>query len=187
MSELEQFRAMKNDFFKNHFQSPLSNEQKKNFNGLNYFPENEALRFTLPLDRYAKPEPIRMQTSKGDLRDFLKIGQIHFPVNGQEITLQVYESGDNPGEYFLPFVDATAPQETYGAGRYLDPERVSHDMLLVDFNVAYNPYCVYGDKWSCPIPPTENRLQVRIEAGEKNFEQHPSPIETRALGSVHSS
>lgn len=172
MSELEEFRAMKDEFFKTHVQSPLSAEQKKNFTGLNYFPENDALRFTLDVERYPKPEHIQMQTSKGDVRDFFRVGQIKFPVNGVETTLQLYESQDNMDEYFLPFVDATAPAETYGAGRYLEPERVGPDRVLVDFNVAYNPYCVYGDKWSCPIPPAENRLNVRIEAGEKNFGDH---------------
>lgn len=169
MSALTQQRQAKDEFFKNHFQSPLSDQQKKNFSGLNYFPENQALRFVLDLERYLTAEPIQMQTSKGDVRDYMKIGQIHFPVENNEVALQVYESKDNPGEYFLPFVDATAPQETYGAGRYLEPERVGLDRLLVDFNAAYNPWCVYGDKWSCPFPPAENRLTVRIEAGEKNF------------------
>jgi uncharacterized protein (DUF1684 family) len=172
MSELSEYRKLKDDFFKNHFQSPLSAEQKKKFTGLNYFPENDALRFVLELERYAQPEPIQMQTSKGDLRDYFKVGQIRFSVRGQEVTLQVYESEDNPGEYFLPFTDATAPEETYGGGRYLEPERVGMDTLLVDFNAAYNPWCVYGDEWSCPFPPAENRLNVRIEAGEKKFEQY---------------
>lgn len=169
MSEIDEYRKTKDEFFKNHFQSPLSEEQKKNFAGLNYFPENDALRYVLPLERYAQPQAIQMQTSKGDVRDYLKVGQIRFAVSGQEVTLQVYELEDNPGEYFIPFVDATAPQETYGAGRYLEPEVVGADKLLVDFNAAYNPWCVYGDKWSCPFPPAENRLAVRIEAGEKNF------------------
>lgn len=169
MSALSEYRKHKDDFFKNHFQSPLSAEQKKNFSGLNYFPENEALNLTLPLERYAQPAPIEMQTSKGDVRDFLRVGQIRFPVDGQTVTLQVYESVDNPGEYFLPFTDATAPAETYGGGRYLEPERVGASTLLVDFNLAYNPWCVYGDQWSCPFPPAENHLTVRIEAGERNF------------------
>jgi uncharacterized protein (DUF1684 family) len=104
------------------------------------------------------------------VRDYVNVGQIRFRVKGEEAVLQVYESEDNPGEYFVPFVDATAPQETYGAGRYLEPEQIGPDKLLVDFNLAYNPYCVYDySKWSCPIPPAENRLRVRIEAGEKNF------------------
>lgn len=173
MSNLEQFRNMKDDFFKTHFQSPLSAEQKKNFTGLNYFPENDALRFTRELERYENPERIEMQTSKGEVRDYFKVGQIRFPVEGVETILQVYESEDNAGEYFVPFVDATAPQETYGAGRYLEPERGGADKLLVDFNAAYNPYCAFDPrKWSCPLPPQENRLTVRIEAGEKNFEPH---------------
>ncbi len=172
MSALQEFRQHKDAFFKQHPQSPLSAAQKAIFTGLNYFPENDALRLTLELEPYAQPEAIQMQTSRGDLRDFLKVGQIRFPVNGQEVTLQVYESEDNPGEYFVPFADATAPHETYGAGRYLEPERVGPTKLLVDFNLAYNPYCVYGDRWSCPIPPAENRLNVRIEAGEKNFAAH---------------
>lgn len=170
MSELEEFRKRKDDFFKNHFQSPLSAEQKKNFTGLNYFPENQALRFVLELERYPDPERVEMQTSKGEVREYLKAGQFRFPVNGAQAALQVYESLDNEGDYFVPFVDGTAPNETYGAGRYLEPEQLGTDKFLLDFNLAYNPYCVYGDKWSCPIPPQENRLRVRIEAGEKNFE-----------------
>ena len=73
------------------------------------------------------------------------------------------------GDFFLPFVDATAPDETYGAGRYLDIEPIGDGKFLIDFNYAYNPYCAYNDKWSCPIPPKENRLKVRIEAGEKKY------------------
>lgn len=169
MSELTEFRQMKDDFFKTQPQSPLSAEQKKHFTGLNYFPENDALRFTLDLERYPKPEHIQMQTSKGDLRDFFRVGQIHFPVNGVETTLQVYESTDNMDEYFLPFVDATAPAETYGAGRYLEPERIGPDKLLVDFNVAYNPYCVYGDKWSCPFPPPRKSPHRSHRSRRKEF------------------
>lgn len=170
MSQLEEFRKMKDDYFRKDAGSPLSPELKKGFTGLNYFPENEALNFTLDLERYENPERIEMQTSKGDVRDYFRVGQIRFPVNGVEAILQVYESEDNPGDYFVPFIDTTAPAETYGAGRYLEPERVGPDRLLVDFNAAYNPYCVYDySKWSCPIPPAENRLGVRIEAGEKNL------------------
>ncbi len=170
MSELAEFRKMKDNFYKTNPQSPLTADQKKNFSGLNYFPENEELRFDLPLERHPHPAPVQMQTSKGEMRDYLNVGQIRFPVQGEEVILQVYESEDHPGDYFLPFVDATAPQETYGGGRYLEPEPIGPDKLLVDFNLVYNPYCVYDySKWNCPIPPAENRLKVRIEAGEKNF------------------
>lgn len=172
MTELEEFRQMKDEFFRDHPQSPLTEEQKKGFEGLNYYPENAALRFDLPIEWYDKPNHVRMQTSTGDVQDYMRTGQIHFQVNGEPAALQVYQAADEDGGYFIPFVDATAPAETYGAGRYLEPDELGEGKLHVDFNLAYNPYCAYDPiKWSCPLPPAENKLKVRIEAGEKNY--HP--------------
>jgi len=171
MSDLCKFRKRKDKFFKSNPQSPLTDEQRINFSGLNYFPENPALRFELNIERYDKPGLTAMQTNRGTVQEYYQIGQIHFSVDGDTATLQVYEPVDDPGNYFMPFVDATAPWETYGAGRYLEPELIGKDKLLVDFNVAYNPYCAYNNEWSCPFPPLVNRLKVRIEAGEKKF--HP--------------
>ncbi|HEY3290725.1 MAG TPA: DUF1684 domain-containing protein, partial [Anaerolineae bacterium] len=72
--------------------------------------------------------------------------------------------------FFLPFVDALAGTETYGAGRYLEPEPIpGGQQFQVDFNLAYNPYCAYNDQWSCPLTPAENRLTVPVRAGEKVF------------------
>ena len=174
MSTLEGFRKEKDDFFRDNRQSPLTVEQKRGFQGLRYYPEYPALRLELPLEKAAMPQPVVLQTSTGEAREYLRAGQVRFHVNGQEAVLQVYL--DDHG-YFLPFVDATAPDETYGAGRYLEPHDLSTGMdaavlrprLIVDFNLAYNPYCAYNERWSCPIPPRENRLTVRIEAGEKRF------------------
>lgn len=109
-----------------------------------------------------------MQTSTGDAQDYLRIGRVRFHVKGEEATLQVYRAVRGSG-YFIPFLDATAPAETYGAGRYLEPEIIRDGILRVDLNLAYNPYCAYNEHWSCPLPPQENRLSVRIEAGEKKF------------------
>jgi uncharacterized protein (DUF1684 family) len=171
MSEIIEFRKAKDNFFKTSQQSPLTKEQKKDFVGLQYFPENPALRLELPLERYADPERITMQTNTGATQEYFKVGQVRFHVNGEDAALQVYESTDNPGSYFVPFVDATAPAESYGAGRYLEPEEFHDGELIVDFNLAYNPYCAYNSNWSCPFPPPENRLKVRIEAGEKKFHE----------------
>jgi uncharacterized protein (DUF1684 family) len=88
-------------------------------------------------------------------------------VEGQEAQLTIYQ---NENGYFLPFVDALAGKETYPAGRYLEPEELYGNHFLVDFNLAYNPYCAYNEMWSCPITPAENRLKVPIRAGEKMFE-----------------
>ena len=168
MSELTDFRQEKDAFFRSDAQAPLDAEQRKSFNGLKYYPENAGLRFNLELEKAAKPEPVVMATSTGDQQDYFHVGQVRFKAGGQEAVLQVYVSASG-GDYFIPFVDATAPAETYGAGRYLEPEDLGGGKLHVDFNRAYNPYCAYNDLWSCPLPPRENRLAVRIEAGEKKF------------------
>ena len=167
MGILENFRNEKDKFFKNDLNSPLTQEQKMVFSNLNYFPENTALRLELAMEWVIPPVTVNMITSTGDRRDYLHKAKIRFQVDGQEAVLQVYE--DSFGGYFLPFVDATAPQETYGAGRYLEPEEIRPGVLLVDFNMAYNPFCAYNNRWSCPIPPHENRLTLRIEAGEKKL------------------
>ncbi len=169
MSPLDQFRAQKDDFFQHDWQSPLEADQRKGFTGLKYYPENPALRLTVPIEEYPDKATLTMITSTGSAREYVKYGHFSFDVNGEAATLQVYQDPDND-YFFLPFVDATAPDETYGAGRYLDIEPIGDGEFLIDFNYAYNPYCAYNDKWSCPIPPKENRLKVRIEAGEKNFE-----------------
>ena len=73
------------------------------------------------------------------------------------------------GRFFLPFRDKTSGNETYELGRYLDPQMSPDGHLMIDFNYAYNPYCAYGEGWSCPFPPRENWIEVPIEAGEKMF------------------
>ena len=169
MTSLEEFRNEKDDFFKNDYQSPLTAEEKRSFQGLRYYPENLRLRLELSLEKDEMPTPVVLQTSTGEAREYIHAGQVRFDVDGQEAILQVYL--DDYDGYFLPFVDATAPEETYGAGRYLEPHDLGDNRLLVDFNLAYNPYCAYNELWSCPIPPRENRLKVRIEAGEKKFHE----------------
>jgi uncharacterized protein (DUF1684 family) len=169
MTELDEFRARKDDFFLHDWQSPLETERRKDFHGLKYYPENPMLRIITPLGMYEERQPVTMLTNTGSAREFVKIGCFTFHVGDETAVLQVYQDVENDS-LFLPFVDATAPEETYGAGRYVDVEPLGDDKYLIDFNFAYNPYCAYSDKWSCPIPPQENRLKVRIEAGEKKFD-----------------
>jgi len=168
MSELTDFHKAKDDFFKNDPQSPLNQAQKGAFSGLNYYPENTQLRYNLPIEKTEKMEHVIMATSIGDQQEYVHVGQIRFSVGGQDAILQVYVS-EGGFDYLVPFVDATAPEETYGAGRYLEPGELGDGNLYVDFNLAYNPYCAYNDNWSCPLPPSVNRISVRIEAGEKKF------------------
>ena len=167
MTDLDDFRQEKDHFFKHDGQSPLTREQRKAFTGLTYFPENADLRLEAAVEPAQTKETIQMQTSTGEVQAYQKYGRFKFAVDGQEAELTIY-SGDNG--YFLPFADALAGGETYGAGRYLEPEPLGGGKFLVDFNLAYNPYCAYNPNWSCPIPPKENRLTVAVRAGEKVFQ-----------------
>ena len=169
MSELDAFRAEKDEFFEQHPQSPLTPEQRRDFHGLQYFPENDALRLEVKVEPFQDQLPMMMQTSTGGVQEYTRFGRFHFQVDGKETELTIYQGGD--GYYFLPFVDSLAGNETYPAGRYLEPEPLPGNRFLVDFNIAYNPYCAYNEMWSCPITPAENRLKVPIRAGEKLFHE----------------
>jgi len=167
MSELDDFRAEKDDFYKNHFQSPLTREQKRDFKGLSYFPENDDLRLEVQVELLNDPNPMMMQTSTGGVQEYMRFGKFKFDVEGQPAELTIYQSEHG---FFLPFVDSLAGEETYPAGRYLDLEVLPGNRFIVDFNFAYNPNCAYNEMWSCPITPAENRIKIPIRAGEKLFQ-----------------
>ncbi|HAF63074.1 MAG TPA: hypothetical protein DCK95_12240 [Anaerolineaceae bacterium] len=169
MSALTDFRKMKDAYFLSDPQSPLTKQQKHDFKGLHYFPENPALRFVLKIEPFAEKETVSIQTSKGDIRSYVRFGEINFAVETRQVRLTVYETEHG---FFLPFVDALVGKETYPAGRYLEIEDQGDSTFLVDFNMAYNPYCAYNDRWSCPLTPLENHLSVAIRAGEKLFSVH---------------
>jgi hypothetical protein len=166
MNDLADFRKMKDEFYAQDHQSPLTPAQKNGFKGLQYFPENEDLRLEIRVEKFPEQKQLQMQTSTGDVQTYTRYGRVKFKVEGQDAELTLYSSHHG---FFLPFVDSQAGETTYGAGRYLDPEQLPNGKFLIDFNVAYNPYCAYNESFSCPIPPTENRLSIPIKAGEKNF------------------
>jgi uncharacterized protein (DUF1684 family) len=175
MNQLSEFRREKDRFFATDLQSPLTPEQKRHFRGLNYFPEDPELRLEVVVEEFPKKDTIQMQTSTGGVQTYTRYGRFTFTVDKQqaELTLYVSRSG-----FFLPFADSLAGSETYGAGRYLEPEPLGGGNFLVDFNLAYNPYCAYNDQWTCPLTPLENRLKVPIRAGERVF--HGEETETGA-------
>jgi uncharacterized protein (DUF1684 family) len=166
MNELEAFRAEKDDFFGNDPQSPLTREQKMEFKGLGYFPENPSLRLEVTAEEFPNKERVEMQTSTGDIQIYIRHSRFRFRVEGRDAELTIYEGSNG---FFLPFVDSLSGKETYPAGRYLEPEPLPGGRFLIDFNMAYNPYCAYNENWSCPLTPFENRLKVPINAGEKLF------------------
>jgi hypothetical protein len=156
-------RRQKDEFFKHHPQSPLTDAQQATFIGLRYYPPDPALDLIVAVTPFAEQEEIAVETTTGEVRQYVRYGEFRFTVEGEEARLTIY---DTPHGWFLPFVDANANGETYGAGRYIDPEELPGGRFHVDFNLAYNPYCAYNDAYSCPLTPFENRLKVAIRAGE---------------------
>jgi uncharacterized protein len=169
MDTLTEFRKAKDDFFRNDPHSPLTRDQRLAFAGLRYFAENPTLDLTVDLEPYQDKKRVSILTNTGDTQIYLRLGKFSFVVDAVPASLTVYA---NEHGFFLPFADSLAGKETYGAGRYLEPERLPNGRFHVDFNQAYNPYCAYNENWSCPITPQENRIKVPIRAGEMTFEEH---------------
>ena len=173
---VEGFRLDKDEFFKTDPRSPLPESERAAFTGLPYYPVDEGLAFEdRVLEPYTGDEPSNFQipTSDGKLRPAHRAGVLRFELDGapRQLTAYTFDGGDGQS-LFVPFLDQTSGTETYGAGRYLDLEPEADGTYALDFNLAYHPSCVYDAKFSCPLTPAENRLPVRIEAGERLAADH---------------
>ncbi len=172
---IEAERAAKDEYFRLAPDSPVPAPERDTFAGLAYFPVDPAYRIEgLTLGPYTgdEPEAFDMPTSDSDQRRAWRAGVLRFALGGRPLTLVAYDLGS--GSLFVPFLDATSGPETYGAGRYLDLEPQLDGTFTLDFNLAYHPYCAYSPDYSCPLTPAENRLPVRIEAGERLPEAGPA-------------
>ena len=169
-----EFCLARDQLFQSHPQSALAADQKCHFQQLEYFQYNSSLRFLLPIDTNIKPEILEFQISEGTVRAE-RFGKVQFAVSGIPCSLSLFWLLGYGGGVFLPFGDSTNNHQTYGGGRYL-LDTIKHadlghigDLMVIDFNYAYNPSCAYNPRWNCPLTPFENRLSVSIEAGEKLF------------------
>lgn len=172
-SAIREQRASKDEYFRRNPHSPIPPHEREDFDGLQYYEIDPDLRFVLPLHRYDDPDTVTVGTSTGGEQAYLEWGEFRFEADGEQVTIQAYKGDPDEDRLWVPFRDETSGDETYGAGRYLDLETDTHrtpdgDWLL-DFNLAYNPTCAYSDQYECPLPPTENWLDVPIEAGEKAY------------------
>lgn len=164
---LAQWRAEKDRYLGTARNSPLYGAES--FEGLTYYPEDDAFRVRAAVIRPAEPEPVMLATSSGEDRLFLVYGEATFELEGERQRLTLFatpEAPDGP-RLFVPFKDATSGGETYGAGRYLDPYLGDGGELILDFNYAYHPYCAYSEGYRCPFPPPQNRLSAAVRAGER--------------------
>lgn len=175
ISEIEQQRFEKNQEYSDSLKSPLNPIHLAEFNGLEYFEVDPDFNIEGTLELTPEEKPFEMYTSTNRLPVYRKYGNFHFKVKGKDFVLGVFQNMDiiddsvQKNYLFIPFQDLTSSKEAYGGGRYIDIQIPETDKVMVDFNLAYNPYCAYDDKWSCVIPPPENFLEVKILAGEKKF------------------
>jgi uncharacterized protein len=175
IKQVEAVRREKDFFFKEDEDSPIPHQLRHSFSGLAYFDVDPKYRVRARLVKDPNPQRVVLATSKGIPRDMIRAGVFEFEIEGTKQRLAAYKSVSQPGHHhedrslFVPFRDATSGKETYGAARYLDIEEQPTDEYVLDFNVAYNPYCAYSDDYVCPFPPRENWLTVPLRAGEKNF------------------
>ena len=164
------FRAGKDRLFADHASSPVPADARRNFHGLAYWRHDPALRFTTALEPDPEaPAPEVPRSGEGQAMPFTRIGWVSFTVEGTACKLAVYWLNEYSGGLFIPFRDATSGSETYGAGRYIDlpaNDDDGDDQYELDFNLAYNPTCVYSAAYDCPIPPPGNRLIMPVRAGE---------------------
>jgi uncharacterized protein (DUF1684 family) len=167
--------AERDALFAHHPQSALAPERRAGFAGLEYFPFDPAGRVLADVEP-AERRRYEVPSSDGATMAFDRVGVARFDLDGAPCALEVYWLAAYGGGVFVPFADATAGDETYGAGRYLLDTVKGADLgadggrLVLDFNLAYNPSCSYDPRWSGPLAPPPNRLAIPVRMGERHVE-----------------
>lgn len=171
----KEFQQTLNKEYGDKEESPLTEEDFKTFKGLDFYPIDEKYIVKATFIHTPEEKIFKMKTTGTRTPEYVKYGQLIFSLDGQEFKLNLYQNIDlikkeGFADYlFLPFSDLTCGKESYIGGRYIDMRIPKSDMVSIDFNKAYNPYCAYNHKYSCPIVPLENDLQIAILAGVKKF------------------
>lgn len=161
----------KNNYFLHPDKSPLRPKEKKVFKRLSFFTPDTAFQVQATFIENSSPDTLYLKTNTGDKSAEVVYGNLYFSLQGQPFDLQVYRAVDASDDYvFLPFSDQTNGVLSYGGGRYIDLTYPLADTITLDFNKAYNPYCAYNPKYSCPLVPPQNFLDVEIRAGERAFD-----------------
>ena len=175
LNEETEWQKEMNADFKDATKSPLKDKDRKKFTGLDFYKFDSTYVVKAKLTRTPDAKPFKMKTTTERRPDYVQYGVVTFSLNGKEFQLNIYQNLgllDDEGyeDYlFLPFLDDTNGNESYGGGRYTEARIPEGETLIIDFNTAYNPYCAYNDKYSCPIVPRENYVATEIKAGVKAF------------------
>jgi len=172
-----EFQKEQNAFFKDASTSPLKDKDRESFESLEFFEYDSTFLVVAELKRTPDTEFFNMKTTTDRVSKERIYGILTFKLNGETYNLNVYQGEENmqtegfEDYLFLPFLDTTNGESSYGGGRYIDLRIPESDSMEIDFNSAYNPYCVYNEKYSCPIVPRVNYLPIKIEAGVKNYKK----------------
>lgn len=171
IAAITKFQNDLNKEYKSKKKSPLDGKDWKHFKGHTFFAIDLKYRVSATL-RVTAPAPFfKMKTSSMALPEYRVYGILEFTLDARKFELPVYQSkqlltSDGYRDYlFLPFTDLTNGNQTYPGGRYIGLSIPKGDTVVVDFNQAYNPYCAYSTRYSCPIVPAENHLDIEMLAG----------------------
>lgn len=178
--EVKAFQYELNTQYADNEKSPLTKEDLPSFKALDFFKIDESFKVIADFELTPETKVFEMATSTDRLPLYRKYGIARFTINGENCELSLYQNQKymTSFEYgnllFLPYNDLTNGKTSYGSGRYIDIEipEAGSKTIVIDFNKSYNPYCAYNKKYSCPIPPVENNLNVSINAGVKNYNKH---------------
>lgn len=150
----------------------LTQQEIDHFEGLAYFDVDSLYRINASFTK-SIGKKFNMPTTTERSPVYRRYGYVDFIIDGKAVRLTAYQNmalrkqQEYKNYLFIPFKDETSGKESYGGGRYLDIEIPDKNTVILDFNRVYNPYCVYSSRYSCPIPPAENTINVPIKAGEK--------------------
>ncbi|WBL21448.1 DUF1684 domain-containing protein [Zunongwangia sp. HRR-M8] len=177
VDQIKEFQEQLNEEYLNPKESPLSEEERLAFKGHKFYDIDASFIVEAAFVRTALESPFRMQTSSDRRPMYVKYADLYFTLKGKELKLAVYQSQtlkEDPKYFdylFLPFTDDTNGKGSYAGGRYIDLKipKEGTKKIILDFNKAYNPYCAYSGGYSCPVPPAENHLDLKISAGVKAY------------------
>ena len=175
VKDIKKFQKKLNEDFMNSAKSPLTEDDLANFTELSFFPIDTTYVVTAKIERIKDAKPFKMQTTTDRLPIYVLFAIASFELNGKNYSLEIYQNENlmnstiDKNYIFVPFTDMSNGKTSYEGGRYIDLEVPKGDELIIDFNQAYNPYCAYNPKFSCPIPPKQNHLDTFIEAGVKKY------------------
>ncbi len=173
-----EFQKQMNADYKDATKSPLKEKDRKEFKGLDFYKFDSTYVVTAKLTRTPDEKPFKMKTTTDRLPNYVKYGVVEFELEGKSHKLDIFQNLDILDDegyedyLFLPFLDNTNGEGSYSGGRYVEGSIPEGDTIVIDFNTAYNPYCAYNDKYSCPIVPRSNYVDAFVKAGVKAFDKH---------------